>query len=77
MGDAGFLGMTADEDVGGLAMGYQAHCIVMEEISRAVSVPTGKSDKLVGGWGLKTGKCPLHGSLFIVSHGTRYRKYEV
>ena len=35
LGDAGFLGMTADEDVGGLAMGYQAHAIVMEEISRA------------------------------------------
>ncbi|KAG0645187.1 2-methylacyl-CoA dehydrogenase [Hyphodiscus hymeniophilus] len=35
LGSAGFLGMTADEDVGGLAMGYQAHCIVMEEISRA------------------------------------------
>lgn len=35
LGDAGFLGITADEDVGGLAMGYQAHCIVMEEISRA------------------------------------------
>lgn len=35
LGDAGFLGMTADEDVGGLAMGYQAHCVVMEEISRA------------------------------------------
>jgi isovaleryl-CoA dehydrogenase len=34
-GDAGFLGITADEDVGGLAMGYQAHCVVMEEISRA------------------------------------------
>jgi isovaleryl-CoA dehydrogenase len=35
MGSAGFLGITADEDVGGLAMGYQAHCVVMEEISRA------------------------------------------
>jgi isovaleryl-CoA dehydrogenase len=35
LGEAGFLGMTADEDVGGLAMGYQAHCVVMEEISRA------------------------------------------
>ncbi|MCJ1268721.1 hypothetical protein MMC22_008609 [Lobaria immixta] len=34
-GEAGFLGITADEDYGGLAMGYQAHCIVMEEISRA------------------------------------------
>lgn len=30
-----FLGITADEEYGGLAMGYQAHCIVMEEISRA------------------------------------------
>lgn len=29
------LGITAEEDFGGLAMGYQAHCIVMEEISRA------------------------------------------
>ena len=35
LGDAGFLGITADEDVGGLGMGYQAHCIVMEEMSRA------------------------------------------
>lgn len=35
MGSAGFLGITADEDVGGLGMGYQAHCVVMEEISRA------------------------------------------
>ncbi|KAI0172877.1 acyl-CoA dehydrogenase NM domain-like protein [Hypoxylon sp. FL1284] len=35
LGEAGFLGMTADEDVGGLALGYQAHCVVMEEISRA------------------------------------------
>jgi len=34
-GEAGFLGITADEDYGGLAMGYQAHCIVMEEISKA------------------------------------------
>ncbi|KAK3906568.1 acyl-CoA dehydrogenase/oxidase [Staphylotrichum tortipilum] len=35
LGDAGFLGITADEDVGGMALGYQAHCIVMEELSRA------------------------------------------
>lgn len=35
LGEAGFLGMTADEEHGGLAMGYQAHCVVMEEISRA------------------------------------------
>ncbi|KAJ5992795.1 hypothetical protein N7451_008519 [Penicillium sp. IBT 35674x] len=35
LGDAGFLGITADEAYGGLGMGYQAHCVVMEEISRA------------------------------------------
>ncbi|SPQ19569.1 8237f5e9-82fb-4d87-acfe-76d43a3fbbbd [Thermothielavioides terrestris] len=35
LGEAGLLGITADEDVGGLAMGYQAHCVVMEELSRA------------------------------------------
>ena len=34
-GEAGFLGITADEEHGGLAMGYQAHCVVMEELSRA------------------------------------------
>ena len=34
-----FLGITAAEDYGGLAMGYQAHCIVMEEISRASGLP--------------------------------------
>ena len=35
LGQAGFLGITADEQYGGMAMGYQAHCIVMEEISKA------------------------------------------
>ncbi|KAF7712188.1 Acyl-CoA dehydrogenase [Penicillium ucsense] len=35
MGEAGFLGITANEEYGGLGMGYQAHCVVMEEISRA------------------------------------------
>lgn len=35
LGAAGLLGITADEDYGGLAMGYQAHCIVMEELSKA------------------------------------------
>lgn len=34
-GEAGFLGPTAAEEYGGLAMGYQAHCVIMEEISRA------------------------------------------
>ncbi|EYE98400.1 acyl-CoA dehydrogenase NM domain-like protein [Aspergillus ruber CBS 135680] len=35
LGNAGFLGVTANEEYGGLGMGYQAHCVVMEEISRA------------------------------------------
>ncbi|GKZ66800.1 hypothetical protein AnigIFM60653_003160 [Aspergillus niger] len=35
LGEAGFLGITANEEYGGLGMGYQAHCVVMEEISRA------------------------------------------
>ncbi|PHH59808.1 hypothetical protein CDD82_2400 [Ophiocordyceps australis] len=35
LGEAGLLGITADTDVGGLGMGYQAHCVVMEELSRA------------------------------------------
>ncbi|HTY03963.1 MAG TPA: isovaleryl-CoA dehydrogenase [Rhodocyclaceae bacterium] len=34
-GDMGLLGMTAPEDVGGTAMGYLAHIVAMEEISRA------------------------------------------
>lgn len=34
-GSAGLLGITADESCGGMAMGYQAHAIVLEEISRA------------------------------------------
>ncbi|CAK4031031.1 Isovaleryl- dehydrogenase, mitochondrial [Lecanosticta acicola] len=35
LGEAGFLGITADEEYGGLSMGYQAHCVVLEELSRA------------------------------------------
>ncbi|KAK3075799.1 hypothetical protein LTR53_000624 [Teratosphaeriaceae sp. CCFEE 6253] len=35
LGDAGLLGVTADEDFGGLSMGYQAHCVILEELSRA------------------------------------------
>jgi len=33
-GDLGLLGMTVDEAYGGTNMGYLAHCIAMEEISR-------------------------------------------
>ena len=35
MGELGLLGITADEEFGGSAMGYLAHIIAMEEISRA------------------------------------------
>jgi isovaleryl-CoA dehydrogenase len=35
MGDMGLLGITVDESMGGTAMGYLAHIIAMEEISRA------------------------------------------
>lgn len=35
MGALGLLGMTADSDFGGTGMGYLAHVIAMEEISRA------------------------------------------
>ncbi|MDH2051620.1 MULTISPECIES: isovaleryl-CoA dehydrogenase [Achromobacter] len=34
-GELGVLGMTADEEYGGANMGYLAHMVVMEEISRA------------------------------------------
>ncbi|MGF6255225.1 isovaleryl-CoA dehydrogenase [Ensifer sp. LBL] len=35
MGELGLLGITAGEEHGGAAMGYLAHCVAMEEISRA------------------------------------------
>ena len=35
LGDLGLLGITVDERYGGSGMGYLAHCIAMEEISRA------------------------------------------
>jgi len=35
MGDLGLLGITVGEEFGGTAMGYLAHVIAMEEISRA------------------------------------------
>ena len=35
MGDMGLLGMTVDEQYGGSGMGYLAHVVAMEEISRA------------------------------------------
>ncbi|HEY2682756.1 MAG TPA: isovaleryl-CoA dehydrogenase [Steroidobacteraceae bacterium] len=35
MGELGLLGMTVSEEFGGAGMGYLAHTVVMEEISRA------------------------------------------
>lgn len=35
MGDLGLLGMTVDPEYGGSGMGYLAHCVAIEEISRA------------------------------------------
>jgi len=34
LGDLGLLGITADPDFGGTGLGYVAHCVSMEEISR-------------------------------------------
>ena len=34
-GDMGLLGITVPDEDGGSGMGYLAHCIAMEEISRA------------------------------------------
>ena len=35
MGELGLLGITVSEECGGVGLGYLAHCIVVEEISRA------------------------------------------
>ena len=42
MGDLGLLGITVAEEYGGSALGYLAHIIVLEEISR-VSASVGLS----------------------------------
>jgi isovaleryl-CoA dehydrogenase len=34
MGDLGILGVTAPEEYGGAGLGYLAHCVAMEEVSR-------------------------------------------
>src|SRR5262245_36145448 len=35
MGALGLLGVTVEEEWGGAGMGYLAHCVAMEEVSRA------------------------------------------
>ena len=37
LGALGLLGITADPDFGGSGMGYLAHVIAVEEISRAIT----------------------------------------
>src|SRR5207244_2461604 len=34
LGELGVLGVTVDEEYGGAGLGYLAHCVAMEEISR-------------------------------------------
>ena len=47
-GDMGLLGMTADEEYGGTRMGYLAHIVAMEEISRASASVAMTSTSLLG-----------------------------
>jgi isovaleryl-CoA dehydrogenase len=35
MGNLGLLGITVEEELGGAGLGYLAHCVAMEEVSRA------------------------------------------
>lgn len=63
LGDLGLLGITADESVGGANMGYLAHVLAMEEISRA-SASVGLS------YGAHTNLCVNQINL----HGTEVQK---
>jgi isovaleryl-CoA dehydrogenase len=63
LGELGLLGITAEEEYGGAAMGYVAHCVAMEELSRASAAV-----------GLSYG---AHSNLAvnqITRHGTRAQK---
>src|SRR5438094_9721366 len=49
MGALGLHGITVEEEYGGAGMGYLAHCVAMEEVSRAsasVGVSCGAQSKL-------------------------------
>lgn len=35
LGDMGFLGLTVEEEYGGMGLGYYEHCLVTEELSKA------------------------------------------
>ena len=63
LGELGVLGITAEEEFGGSGLGYLAHCVVMEEISRG-SGSVGLS------YGAHSNLCVNQLSL----HGTRAQK---
>jgi len=44
-GDMGLLGITVEEDYGGAGMGYLAHIVAMEEISRASACDRGETTR--------------------------------
>jgi isovaleryl-CoA dehydrogenase len=62
-GDMGLLGITAPEEYGGQEMGYLAHTIAMEEISRA-------SGSVALSYGAHSNLCVNQ----IVRHGTKAQK---
>ena len=39
LGDMGMLGLTVEEEYGGMGLGYFEHCMAVEEISKANSAP--------------------------------------
>ena len=66
LGEMGLLGMTVDEEYGGAGLGYLAHCVAMEEISRA-SASVGLS------YGAHSNLCV--NNLFINANEAQRRKY--
>ena len=66
LGEMGLLGMTVDEEYGGAGLGYLAHCVAMEEISRA-SASVGLS------YGAHSNLCV--NNLFLNGNEAQRRKY--
>jgi isovaleryl-CoA dehydrogenase len=66
LGEMGLLGMTVDEEYGGAGLGYLAHCVAMEEISRA-SASVGLS------YGAHSNLCV--NNLFLNGSEAQRRKY--
>ena len=62
-GEQGLLGITADEEFGGLDLGFQAHCVAMEEISRA-------SASIALSYAAHSQLCVNQ----LVKYGTKYQK---